>query len=51
MIYDEGSMKIVKLMYIFYEMVKSFETYPTTSEKQQEVMVAFRKIVECNKLQ
>lgn len=47
----EGEGKIVNLMYIFYEMVKAFESLPTSEEKHFSVLQAFRNIVEYEKLQ
>lgn len=42
---SEGSTKLMNLMYIFYEMVKAFDTYPTSPEKHSQVLGALRKIV------
>jgi hypothetical protein len=46
-----GHLKIVNLMSIFYEMVKAFETYPTSLERHLEVLGSLRRIVEYEKLQ
>jgi hypothetical protein len=44
-------LKIVNIMSIFYEMVKAFETFPTSLDRHDEVMLALRRIVEYEKLQ
>ena len=38
-------------MAIFYEMVKAFETYPTSLERHLEVLGSLRRIVEYDQLQ
>ena len=48
---EEGSFKIVNIMHIFYEMVRAFETYPTSSEQHDQVLKSLRDIVDYSNLE
>jgi hypothetical protein len=48
---DKDYLKLVNLMNIFFEMVTSFKSYPTSPDQHESVLKDLRRIVELETLQ